>query len=662
MKRLIGVILTGTMVMSILTGCSPAANKTVDTSAETQKAENRPQDNYYKYINEPRLKDAKFDYGTGVAGSAFDSEKIDKQLDEVVKTVVAGTGYEAGSEEDIIKKAYNAFLSYDFKNEPIPKDLASVINEVSNVKTVDELLKLDAKLYKEFSVSNMLNLTIETNNFKSDERIMCFKNLKSVSGVAFGDIREDNKALNSMVSEIRTILMTRGYEADAGSECGKKLANLALKIYGSTNMDLYDNGHNLSNLSMCTKEEINKILTNVNLSEYVKSYGVDEKYCDKVCVYDRAQLECLNSILTNENLEALKAWRLYSIYNMYMRVIAPHYTELNGYVKDSYDTPETQAVNIVKSVLSSETDPIYVERYYKKQTDDALRSMCDDIKEGYRKLISNAAWLSETTKASLLKKLENIVYVTGTDLKRHDNSKYAGLSGNYYELITKYKRIKLAEMMAEMEKPIDRFSVNMEMQTMNACYISEFNSITITVAITNAPFFDANADYYTNLGGLGSVIAHEMGHAFDSNNIVFDQNGSYNPKWIAEEDLKTLSERNEKAVSYFEDNFTVFGIHHVDGRRTLGENYADLGGMECVTSLAKNKDDLMKIFERYAVIWGMKVVDVSVIDQLAYDVHSPEVIRVNAILSALDCFYDAYDVKEGDGMYVAPEKRISRWY
>ena len=219
-----------------------------------------------------------------------------------------------------------------------------------------------------------------------------------------------------------------------------------------------------------------------------------------------------------------------------------------------------------------------------------------------------------------------------------------------------------ADIIAEMSKPKDRKGVRMAMQTMNACYSPIMNNITITAAITNAPFFDANAGYYTNLGGLGAVIAHEMVHAFDSNNIVYDQNSVYNPKWISDEDTKVLNERNEKAVSYFENNFTVFKIHHVDGKKTLGENYADLGGMECVTSLAKNKEDLIKIFENYAVIWGRKVIDTSVIWQLAYDEHSPSVIRVNAILSALNCFYEAYDVKDGDGMYIAPEKRISRWY
>ena len=153
-----------------------------------------------------------------------------------------------------------------------------------------------------------------------------------------------------------------------------------------------------------------------------------------------------------------------------------------------------------------------------------------------------------------------------------------------------------------------------------------------------------------------------MGHAFDSNCIVFDKNGVYDPDWIAPEDLNALNERNEKAVSYFEDNFTVFGVYHVNGEKTLGENYADLGGMECVTSLAKTEEDLEKIFENYAVIWCLKRVDATIVDLIAYDEHSPEVIRTNAILSTLDCFYEVYDVKEGDGMYVAPEKRISRWH
>ena len=377
---------------------------------------------------------------------------------------------------------------------------------------------------------------------------------------------------------------------------------------------------------------------------------------------DYDQVVCINSLFADENIDALKTWEICKVYDSFMRFIAPHYILLKGYVRDSYDTPEEQTINEISQMFIDQTDPIYVERFYTKDMDDALRSMCDDIRGGYRELIKNADWLTETTRNGLLEKLENIIYITGTDLKRHDNSKYAGIGGNYYQIMIQYNKISRQDLIDSLSKPVDRKEISMPMQMFNACYDATTNSITITSAITNAPFFDVNADYYTNLGGLGSVIAHEMGHAFDSDCIVFDKNGVYDPEWIADEDMKVIKERDEKAVSYFEDNFTVFGIYHVDGEQTLGENYADLGGMECVTSLAKNNEDLKKIFENYATIWSEKAVDEAIINQIAYDSHSPNLIRTNAILSSLDSFYEAYDVKEGDGMYIAPGDRVSRWY
>ena len=310
-----------------------------------------------------------------------------------------------------------------------------------------------------------------------------------------------------------------------------------------------------------------------------------------------------------------------------------------------------------------ETDPLYVERYYTPEMDKALRDMCDDIRAGYRDLISGAEWLSEPTRKELLKKLENIVYVTGSNLERHDNSKYANIYGNnYYEFRINYMRLGRKELIDSLNESVSRTDTQMPMQMFNACYDPSMNNITITVAITNKPFFDVNADYYTNLGGLGMVIAHEMGHAFDSTCIVFNADAEYDPSWIPDADMQILLERNEKAVRYFEDNFTVFGIYHVDGEQTLGENYADLGGLECVTSLCKTKEDRIKLFENYATIWCEMCTDDYIIDTIAYDSHSPNYIRVNAALGTVEAFYETYDVKEGDGMYIAPEDRISRWY
>ena len=661
MKKLIGAVLIGTMAVSLMTGCSPSGPAVTRTTETTKQAEARPQDDYYRYINEERLKNAKFEYGATEAGSAFDSKLVDEQIETVIKDVVKGSGYEAGTEEDIIKKAYNAYLAYDFSKEPIPQDLTDMINEVKNAKSVDELMKLDAKIYRDYGVVSILNLAVEDNYFANDS-VLSFGQINGMSDADFKGVRDDNAALDSIVTTTKTNLMTLGYDEDTATDRGRKLANLVLKIYGSTDLEILDGKNKLEYISICNREEVEQLLSNVDLKEHIKIVGYDESHCDKFMVEDKTQLKCFNSILTDENLEELKALKINDIYSVYIKFIAPHYKELGGDSEASNVDREKQAVGQIKQYFKNQTDPIYIERYYKKEVDVALRSMCDEIKEGYRKLITNAEWLSEPTRKGLLKKLDNIIYLTGTDVVRQDKAKFASVSGNYYELNLKFLRIGVADTIESLKKPRDRRFIGMAMQTMNAGYSPLYNSIAITVAITNAPFFSTEADHYTNLGGLGSIIAHEMGHAFDSNNIVYDQDGIYNPKWFSDEDRQALNARNEKAVSYFEDNYIVFGIHHVNGKMTLGENYADLGGMECVTSLAKNKEDLEKIFKSYALIWGSKQVDTGVINQINHDVHSPNIIRVNAILATLNCFYDLYGVKEGDKMYIAPEKRISRWY
>jgi len=594
---------------------------------------------------------------------AFDQQRIDDQIEQIIKDVVAGDGYEKGSEEELIKAAYEAFMAYDFENEPIPEDLTDVIGEIDGITSMEEFWDVDARLVREYGMGGMLNAMPAVNAFDPKETVMTFNQITGVLSASFTDMRDYIYTVDSVRDDAQIVLSTRGRDKETAEKTGRELANLAIDLYGSTDMEITEALMPYKYQKIYTAEQINELLSNVDLNDYWEDIGYDSNRINSYCVCDEEQLKALNALFVEENLEALKAWELCNLYSSYARYIAPHYPQLAGFVYRDYSSMEDQAIDEISQAFMSETDPLYVEKHYTPEMDKALRSMCDDIRAGYRELISGADWLTEDTRAELLKKLENIEYVTGTDLKRHDNSVYQNIcSGNYYEICKNYNRIAFQEMIEGLYKTASNKEVTMPMQIFNACYNPSLNNITITVAITNDPFFDVNADYYTNLGGLGMVIAHEMGHAFDSNCIVFNSKGEYDPSWIPDEDMNMLVQRNEKAVRYFEDNFTVFGVYHVDGEMTLGENYADLGALECITSLTGTKDDRIKLFESYATIWCQMSTDDAIINQIAYDVHSPAVIRVNAVIASIDEFYETYDVQEGDGMYIAPEDRISRWY
>ena len=667
MKKIAVTTLAAAIVLSLsATGCGvttlPSVTESEETAAELGPAS--PKDDFYRYVNQERFETAEFEYGTSAVMTAFNQKMINDEIEEIIDDVVAGNGYAKGSEEDIIKRAYELYTAYDFENEEIPSDLMAAIEEIDNAKTIDELMEIDAKLIKDYGTGGLLNIAPDTNPFESDKWAIYFYPLSGVMSTSFTSVRDNPYALDDVRSDAGVVLSTRGYDKDTCDQYGTELAYIALDLYTATDMEMAEDDMPYKYYKIYTKDQINEVFTNVDVYAYLANIGFDTSKIDSFCVSDVKQLQALNDIFVEDNLNALKAWELGMLYSQYRIYIAPHYSQLASFVGKDYSSLHDQAITEITNTYSSETDPIYVERYYSEEMDTALRNMCDDIREGYRTLITNADWLTKETRDGLLKKLDNIVYVTGTDLKRHDTAKYKDLvtADNYYKFYLEYQKISTMERINEYGKEISRLDVNMDMQMFNACYQPFYNNITITVAITNAPFFDVNADYYTNLGGLGMVIAHEMGHAFDSTCILFDATGAYNPSWISDVDINILNERNEKAISYFEDNFTFFGVYHVDGELTLGENYADLGAMECITSLATTKEDRMKLFESFATIWCEVCTDEAIIDQVAYDPHSPAIIRVNAVCSTLDSFYETYDIQEGDGMYIAPENRISRWY
>ncbi|WP_026526173.1 M13 family metallopeptidase [Butyrivibrio sp. VCD2006] len=654
--------------LSLIAGCGVTASLPEDTTDEAeekveQETPARAQDDFYRYINEDVLKKLSFRPGEVSSSGAFDQKIIEDQVKGVVSEVASGSGYEKGTEEDIIKTAYDLYSAYDFESSPVPTELDGLLREINDASSVDELLKIDAKLQTDYNITNLFNINIDSNYFSPEDMILVFQQYHDFMGVNFTTLEDTYSPLNSVKKSASAYYSALGHDKDISDEVGTELGHIAMDIYNSTDQELLHADMTYNYFKIYSLDEMQGILPSVDLVKYIENLGIDSQYCGEFAVYDPAQLESLGKILTEDNLEALKAWKMASLGSMYQKFIANGYDALKDLVIIDYDPRETQIINEIYNSFPAETDPIYVEKYYSDEADNALISLCDRIKTEYRVLISGADWLNEATRQGLLNKLEKIEYVTGADSVRHDASEYASLpADNYFEYFLSYKKKKFQEKIELLKNGIPRDKVLMNMQTFNACYNPSLNNITITVAIMNGAFFDLNADFYTNLGGIGMVIAHEMGHGFDNSGVLFDENGKYNPGWVGAEDTAALEKRNSQAVDYFEDNFTVLHVYHVDGEQTLGENYADLGAMECISSIPETDEQRKLLFENYARIWCTKKSEDSVISQIDEDVHSPEVIRVNAILSTVNSFYETYGLKEGDGMFIPAEKRISRWH
>ena len=650
--------------LTLLTGCVNVTLEPEEPEKEVTKVEPaRPQDDFYRFINEETLKTLSFDPGASNSDGPYSDKQIKSEIKGIIKEVASGSGYEKGTEEDIIKTAYDLFSAYDFENSPVPAELDGLLKEIDSVSDLSQLLKIDAKLQKDYGVGNLFNITVDTDYFSQGDLILSFAQYQNIMNTSFSTLDEDYAPLNSIKKSASAYYRALGHDKESADKAGTELGHIVMDIYNSTDRDTLDSDTPYTFIKTLSFDEVDSILSEVDLKGYLEDLSINPADCQNCAVVDTEQLKSLNDMLTEDNLEALKAWEMTALGTTYKRFIAHGYDALKDYEVIDYESEENQVLNEIYDSFYQETDPLYVEKYYSEETDNALISMCDAIKDEYRTLIGAAAWLTEETRQGLLNKLEKIVYVTGTNLKRHDPAEYADLSGkDYFEYSLAYTRKTIKKQFERLGNKADRSEVRMPMQMMNACYDPSLNNITITVAITNKPFFDADADFYTNLGGLGMVIAHEMGHAFDSNCILFTEDGVYDPSWVAEADTEILKQRNEKAATYFEDNFTVLHVYHVNGQKTLGENYADLGAMECITSIPKTKEERVLLFENFARIWCGKKTEDALISQLDVDVHSPETIRVNAILSTVDAFYETYDVKEGDGMYIAADKRISRWH
>lgn len=280
----------------------------------------------------------------------------------------------------------------------------------------------------------------------------------------------------------------------------------------------------------------------------------------------------------------------------------------------------------------------------------------------YKSRLETADWLAPATREKAITKLNVITPHIGYPEKLPETYAKKVIDENLslVENAQNLAKISIAHSWSKWNQPVDRSEWHMPANMVNAYYDPQQNQIVFPAAILQAPFYSLEQSSSANYGGIGAVIAHEISHAFDTNGASFDEHGSLND-WWTEEDYAAFKERTDKVVDQF-DGLDSYGAK-VNGKLTVSENVADLGGVACALEAAEREADFSArdYFINFATIWRMKARDEFMQMMASVDVHAPGKWRTNVTITNFEEFHKEFDVKEGDGMWRALEDRVIIW-
>ncbi len=297
--------------------------------------------------------------------------------------------------------------------------------------------------------------------------------------------------------------------------------------------------------------------------------------------------------------------------------------------------------------------------------------LINNLIKAYDTRIKGLEWMTDETKEKALAKLYAFTPKIGYPDKWQKYEGFDIAPTTFYANVKNGAAWDYKDMVDKLGKPVDKTLWGMTPPTVNAYYNPVQNEIVFPAGILQFPFFDPNADDAVNYGGIGAVIGHEISHGFDDSGSQYDQNG-YLRNWWTEKDRKSFETLADRIVAQYND-YTVLDTIHVNGRLTLGENIGDLGGLNAAYTAFKmtpeGKSDKkidgftpdQRFFLAWAQVWRTNILPEAAAQQVLTDPHSPGEWRTIGPLINMDAWYEAFDVRPGDKLYVAPEKRIYLW-
>ncbi|MEA0555934.1 M13-type metalloendopeptidase [Lysinibacillus irui] len=625
-------------------------------------------DDFYEAINKEWLNKSTIPVGEIMGGGFPELQKENTDKIEEIINALSGKEFAEGTKEQKIADFYSTALDTKNRNKQGIEPIQKYVKAINEAKTLDELVQADLAQEKELGLSSLFGFAIMNDAKNSSENALYYAGLATgLDKNSF--VTEDANAKNAYIEYMTKLLVVSGEEESTAKALAEQVYEME-KSLASVSLDPHEQGDVNKYYNPYTIQQFDDMFKTVDMKQVLTSMKVDS--ADKVIVFDLKLAEKGAEVLNDTNLHVLKAYSKVQLLMATGSLLSDEFGDAaNEFAATLYGvtgekTEQENAVALTTSTMSGYLEQMFAEKHFSPNAKKDVEQMVEKLITTYEERIKSLDWMSETTKAKAIKKLDTMIVKIGypdkwdatldnVAIKTYDEG--GSLFSNTFAVNKAY----IENTKAKLGKPVDRSEWVTSVYTVNAFYNALNNEITFPAGILQAPFYDINAKPEENYGAIGMVIGHEISHAFDNNGSAYDENGNAN-NWWTDEDFEKFKDKNQKLIEFYNAIEIIPGVLN-DGQLTLSENVADLGGMAASLQVVSqmSNPDYKAYFESNAEMWKSTTTKEFAAVLSKNDVHSANKIRVNRTIVNFQQFYDTYGIKAGDGMYVAPEDRVSIW-
>ena len=646
----------------------------------------RVQDDLFEFVNGTWLKKTeipsdKSNYGAFTKLADLSQIRIKAIVDEVSE----GNNVN-GTDEQKVADLFRSFMNQDRTNELKATPIKQELESIAAIKSKAELIDWFAK-FSMLGVDSPIGAGVSQDQGQATQYIMYV----SQSGTSLPDrdyyLDEDKQAdRDNLLAYIEKLFTLAEIPEQT------KFAKAVLKL--ETNFALAqwsrvksrDANKTYNKLDMPALNELSDEV--IDWKKYFQGIGVTDPL-DQVVVRTPSFFEDLATTIEAVELDVWKAYLQYRYIDAAAPYLSDDFVDANFtlYQKQLSGVDEQKprwkrGVNLVSGrALGEVVGKLYVQQHFKPEAKAAMETLVNNLLKAFDNSIDDLAWMTDETKAKAKDKLSKITPKIGYPNVWKDYSKLEIKADDLFGNVMRSNLVEHERNISKLGKPIDREEWGMTPQTVNAYYSPTKNEIVFPAAILQPPFFDLKVPAPLNYGGIGAVIGHEISHGFDDQGSKYDGDGNLND-WWTESDREAFKSLTEKLVNQFSayepiksrmvEGKVVEGAK-VNGKLTLGENIADLSGLEVAhRALLLSEDESLDemvagwnsdqlFFVGWSRVWARKYRDKEMIKRLLNDPHSPSRYRVNGPIANIDAFYKAFDIKPGDKLYRPEGERIKIW-